>query len=241
MFKKQISVPLLKQAESAYRSMTPSERWLFYSLATVVVFSALILLTRVYTNSTVVVPARGGSITEGVVGAPRFINPILAISQTDKDLSELIYAGLMTTNERGKLIPELAESYTVSDDAKVYTFTLKKGLEFHDGTPLTASDVVFTIKKALQPGIKSPERANWEGVNVKQDGDLKVIFTLSKPYSQFLQNTTLGILPEEHWYKLTADEFIFSNLNTSPIGSGPYKFIAMDHNLSLIHISSPRD
>ncbi len=232
MFKKQISIPLLKQAESIYKSMTASERWLFYTLTAIVAITSLILLIRVYNNSTVVVPSTGGSITEGVVGAPRFINPVLAISQTDKDLSELIYAGLMTTDEQGKLVPELAESYTVSEDAKEYTFILKEGLEFHDGTPLTASDVVFTIEKALQPDIKSPERANWEGVNVKQDGDLKVVFTLSKPYSQFLQNTTIGILPEEHWYKLTADEFIFSNLNTSPIGSGAYKFISMDHNNS---------
>ncbi|MCD5384318.1 MAG: peptide ABC transporter substrate-binding protein [Candidatus Pacebacteria bacterium] len=232
MFKKQISIPVLKQAEASYKKMAPFERWAFYALVIALVASTLILTTRVYVYSTVLVPASGGTIIEGVVGAPRFINPVLAISQTDKDLSKLVYAGLMAMDSSGKLVPKLAASYTVSDDSKEYTFTLLDGLTFHDGTPLTAEDVVFTIEKAVQPDIKSPERVNWEGVKVTQDGYLTVIFTLSKPYSQFLQNTTLGILPEEHWNKLSADEFIFSNLNTSPIGSGPYKFINMSHDNS---------
>ncbi len=232
MFKKHINIPLLKQAEVAYKAMTPSERWLFYLLFFIVIISTFTLSYKLYTSTTIIVPKSGGSITEGLVGAPRFINPILALSQTDKDLSELIYAGLMGVNEDGELVPELAQSYTVSEDSKKYTFILRKNLVFHDGTPLTASDVIFTIQKALQPDIKSPERANWEGVTIEQDGDYKITFTLNKPYAQFLQNTTLGILPEEHWNKLSADEFIFSNLNTSPIGSGPFKFVNMAHDNS---------
>jgi peptide/nickel transport system substrate-binding protein len=232
MLNKSINIPLLNKAESAYKFMTPSERWLFYILSGIVLLASLSLGGRLYTNSTVITPASGGTIVEAAVGAPRFINPILAISQTDKDLSELIYSGLMTMDQGGQLIPSLAESYTVSEDSKEYTFTLRPGLEFHDGTPLTASDVIFTIQKALQPEIKSPERANWEGVTIEQEGELVVKFTLSKPYSQFLQNTTLGILPEEHWYKLSADEFIFSSLNTSPVGSGPYKFVSMSNDNS---------
>jgi len=232
MFNKKISIPLLKQVEEIRRALQPAERWVFYSIAILLTLSTLTLAHKVYIKTTVLVPDTGGKITEGVIGAPRFVNPVLAISQTDKDLSEIIYAGLMTRDIDGSLIPELAQSYTISDDALTYTFTLNTDLNFHDGTPLTTDDVLFTIQKAMQPDIKSPERANWEGVSIEKIDDITITFSLEKPYAQFLQNTLIGILPEEHWGKLTADEFIFSKLNTEPIGSGPYKFISAEHNTS---------
>jgi len=225
-------IPALARVEAIYESMCPTERWAFYLLSALLVLSTFALMSQVHTKTTILVPSSGGKITEGVIGAPRFVNPVLAISQTDKDLSELIYAGLMTRDTNGSLIPELAQSYTISDDALTYTFTLKPHLIFHDGTPLTTDDVLFTIQKAIQPDIKSPERANWEGVTIKKIDDTTITFSLEKPYAQFLQNTLLGILPEEHWGKLTADEFIFSKLNTEPIGSGPYKFTSAQHNTS---------
>ena len=232
MLNKTIKIPALARVEAIYESMCPTERWAFYLLSALLVLSTFALMSQVHTKTTILVPSSGGKITEGVIGAPRFVNPVLAISQTDKDLSELIYAGLMTRDTNGSLIPELAQSYTISDDALTYTFTLKPHLIFHDGTPLTTDDVLFTIQKAIQPDIKSPERANWEGVTIKKIDDTTITFSLEKPYAQFLQNTLLGILPEEHWGKLTADEFIFSKLNTEPIGSGPYKFTSAQHNTS---------
>ena len=160
MFKKRVTLKPLSYAEDIYATMSPVERWIFYILATIFILSTFALIAQVRTQTTVLVPSIGGKITEGVIGAPRFVNPILAISQTDKDLTKLIYAGLMTRNSKGEIVPELAKSYSVSDDSKKYTFILHKNLTFHDGTPLTADDVVFTVNKILQPGIKSPERAN---------------------------------------------------------------------------------
>ena len=232
MFTKTITIPVLKHVEDMRTSFSPSEKWAFYILAILLMLSAFALMHRVYVNATVLVPEPGGKITEGVIGAPRFVNPVLAISQTDKDLSKLIYAGLMTRDATGTLVPELAESYSISDDALVYTFILRDNLSFHDGTPLTSDDVLFTIEKAMQPGIKSPERANWEGVTIEQVDARTITFTLTKPYAQFLQNTLLGILPQEHWGELSADEFIFSKLNTTPIGSGPYQFVSAVHSAS---------
>ncbi len=232
MLYKSITVPIIKHIENIYRSLTPTERWIFYVLSILLALSTLSLMYQIYSNATVPVPQSGGSIVEGVIGAPRFVNPVLAISQTDKDLSELIYAGLMTRDADGNIIPELAKSYTISDDSLTYTFTLNENLTFHDGTPLSADDVLFTIEKILEPGIKSPERANWEGVTVEKVDDLTITFTLKKPYAQFLQNTLIGILPKEHWEGLSADEFIFSKLNTEPIGSGPYQFISATHSTS---------
>src|SRR5207249_3291203 len=87
----------------------------------------------------------------------------------------------------------------------------------------TADDVVFTVSKIQDPALKSPIRANWEGVSVAKVDDHTVSFTLKSPYAPFIENLTLGILPKSLWQNVSSDEFPFSNLNTSPVGSGPYR------------------
>lgn len=171
---------------------------------------------------TVAIP--GGSLTEGVIGSPRFINPLLAISDTDRDLVMLTYSGLMRVGPDGKLIPDLAKSYTISKDGLTYHFYLKDKIYWHDGQPITAADIVFTIKRATDPQIKSPKRADWDGVDVKQINPKEIVFVLKRPYSYFLQNTTMGILPEHLWSKVSAESFSLNKLNVEPVGSGPYQF-----------------
>ena len=83
----------------------------------------------------------GGTYVEAMVGAPRFINPLLATSDTDTDLSHLVFSGLTRVDTSGNLVPDLASDYSVSPDSKVYTFTLKPDLRWQDGEPLTADDV----------------------------------------------------------------------------------------------------
>jgi peptide/nickel transport system substrate-binding protein len=168
-------------------------------------------------------PAYGGTLTEGVVGSPRFVNPLLALSDTDRDLVALVYAGLMGEDGGGNLIPVLAESYAVSEDGKNYTFVLRADAVFSDGSPVTADDVVFTVEKAQDPALKSPEYANWSGVSVAAVDPRTVEFTLAKAYAPFLENATLGILPSNLWRDISNDEFPFSELNTEPVGAGPFK------------------
>lgn len=169
------------------------------------------------------IPRSGGTHTEGVIGTPRFINPLLAVSRADQDIAAVVYAGLLTRDATGQLIPELAASYNISEDGTVYTFTLKDGLTFHDGTPLTAADVEFTIRRAASPGIHSPLFADWEGVGVDVRDERTIVFTLPEPYQPFLNNATIGILPKHLWADLSDDEFSFSQFNVEPIGAGPYK------------------
>lgn len=225
-------ISLVREAERLRSTFSPLERWVFAGLSALLILATLGLMQSAYLATTRVVPASGGSVSEGVVGAPRFVNPVLALSQTDKDLTKLVYAGLLTIDESGSLVPELAESYEVSEDARTYTFRLKDDLTFHDGSPLTADDVAFTVSKALDPAVKSPERANWEGVTVTVVDPQTITFTLSKPYAQFIQNATLGILPQVHWGQLSADEFVFSQLNAEPIGAGPFTFVSATHSSS---------
>lgn len=181
------------------------------------------MLARLNSAISITVPAEGGTHTEGIAGYPRFINPVLASSDADRDMTELIYAGLMQPSGDGTLEPELAAEYAVSDDGRVYTFQIREDAVFHDEHPVTAEDVVFTISKTQDGSIRSPQQSNWDGVEVKQIDKRTVQFRLQEPYSPFLENTTIGILPKHRWEQISSEQFNFSPLNTNPIGAGPYE------------------
>jgi peptide/nickel transport system substrate-binding protein len=220
----------LERIMNIVRSFSLTEKTLFVIFSIVFIFSGLTLLYKVNKSFLVEVPDYGGSLTEGVVGSPRFINPLLASSDTDRDLTSLIYSGLMKIDDQGKLVPDIAESYTVSDDELNYVFKLKNNITFHDGKKLTADDVVFTIEKAQDPELKSPREANWIGVKVEKIDETTVAFTLKQAYAPFLQNTTIGILPKHIWSDATIEEFPFSQYNIKPVGTGPYKVESVSQN-----------
>lgn len=98
-------------------------------------------------RKTVATPTFGGTFNEGIIGTPRFVNPVLAVTRADKDLTALVYDGLLRLGEDGVLIPSIAESITVSEDGLTYNVIMKQHIHFHDGSPLTAHDVAFTVEK----------------------------------------------------------------------------------------------
>lgn len=201
--------------------LSPGDRLVAYVLCAAFFLSAVFGLVALERSFMVAAPAHGGSLTEGVLGSPRFVNPLLAITDADRDLATLTYAGLMGIGPDG-LIPVLAESYTISEDGKTYTFTLRENAKWSDGRPITSGDVVFTIQKAVDPKIKSPERPNWLNVRVEAVDARTVKFTLPKAYAPFLENTTLGILPSHIWSKIPDEQFPFSLYMSQPVGAGPY-------------------
>ena len=223
LFGKEFHIPSFNGVYRALESMSPFERLLFWLLTVALVLSTFAVFVQINRETTTQIPVNGGTAREGVIGAPRFINPLLALSDTDRDLAMLLYAGLTRPTAEGSLVPDLAERYTISDDGIVYTFTLRDDARFHDGVPVTADDVVFTVELAQDPTIKSPRRADWEGVLVEKINDREVRFTLQRPYAPFLENTTMGILPRHIWLNVSPQEFAFSNFNTQPIGAGPFK------------------
>jgi len=204
------------------KTFSLTEKVLFYTLSIICIVSGLTLLYRVNNYFSVEIPEQGSSLVEGLIGAPRLINPILAVSETDKDVTALVYSGLMRSTPDNGLIPDIAESYSISDDRLAYTFTIRDNAQFHDGTPVTADDVIFTIVSAQNPQIKSPKRSNWEDVAIEKVSDTQIIFRLPKPYTPFLHNMTLGILPKHIWSVIDVNEFALSDFNIEPIGSGPY-------------------
>lgn len=191
-----------------------------------------VYLTQLSMRYTVHTPVFGGTFSEGIIGTPRFINPVLAVTRADKDLSALLYDGLMRLGADGTLIPDTAESVTISEDGLTYNIVLKQNIYFHDGVHLTARDVVFTIQRIQDPVLNSPLRANFDGIVVEEVGEYEINFVLPEAYSPFIENLTFGIIPEHIWKDAGVDEFPFSRYNSEPIGSGPYKISKIDRNTS---------
>jgi len=223
----------LARVERIVHTLSPFEKLVFIAFVLLALAGSLALLYSVHaTYLSSETPTWGGELTEGIIGFPRFVNPLLAVSDADRDITALVFSGLMRSRFNDSPVPDLAESYTVSEDKLVYTFTIREGAVFHDGTPVTADDVVFTIRGTQDPALKSPRRANWDGVLVEKVDDRTVSFTLPQPYGAFLENATIGILPAHIWRNISPDEFPFSALNTEPVGAGPYSVskITRDHS-----------
>lgn len=208
--------------------------------ALIVLVSFLGILSEVTKKFGVEMPAFGGTLREGVVGSPRFINPLLAQTDADRDMVELVYSGLFRYDGEGRVVPALAEKYEVSQDGLLYTISLKNKLYWPDRKKLTADDIVFTVSLAKNPLVQSPKRANWEGVNIEKVDEKTISFHLNKPYSPFLENLTLGILPQHLWENILPSQAAFAALNTDPVGAGPYKITSVrrDSQGSIVSIKT---
>src|SRR3989344_4264334 len=222
-------LPTKQELKKIIWSFSKKEWLVFGGLLLILFISTLGILQTINKSFMESVPLRGGSIREGVLGSPRFTNPVLALTDPDKDMVALVYNGLVRKSPDGEIIPDLAESIDMSPDGLTYTFVLKENLRFHDGEPLTTDDVIFTITQVQDTIMKSPRKGNWDGVSVEKIGDKTVKFILRKPYATFLENATLGIMPLHIW----ADSPIELNeANKTPIGSGPYKVVKVNQQSS---------
>lgn len=205
-----------------YRSLTPEKVlvfWILLTIGTILFFAALVQFNKRYL---ITVPTYGGEIREGILGTPRFINPVLSTSDQDKDLTALVFAGLTKKNQDGLVILDMAEKITISDDGLRYTAVLKDTARFHDGEKVTTDDIIYTIGMVQNPLIKSPYRVLWEGVTTQKDSDLQITFILKKPFPLFMETLSFGILPKHIWKNLNEDQISLSDLNIHAIGSGPY-------------------
>ncbi len=193
-------------------------RTLFFAIIACVIWGVLTVNSS-YLAST---PVPGGTLVEGIVGIPRFVNPVLAVTRADLDMTALVYRGLMKINSNGELVPDIAESVTVSDDGKTYNIIIRRDVRFHDDTPLTARDVAFTIGLIQNPDLKSPLRANWAGVTLEEINEYELNIVLDEAYTPFIENFTVGIIPRHIWSELPIEQVPFSQRNTEPVGSGSF-------------------
>ena len=224
--------PDKKQIKSLANFLSPKERYLVIGLSLVIVISLFAIPIGYWSSITFAGPDFGGSFTEGLVGEPRFINPLILSNDTDRDLAQLIYSGLLKNDGKGNFIPDLAQSFSISDDGLIYRFSLKKNVRWHDGRNFSTDDVIFTVKTTQNPDFSSPQRINWQGVETVKIDDLSLEFRLKNPYVQFINNLSLGILPAHLWQEVKPSNFILYELNLKPIGTGPYKFFKLKKDKS---------
>lgn len=198
------------------------------------------ILYSEYISHTKVIPADKGSFSEGMVGAPRFLNPLYADSNdVDRDISEVLYSGLMAYDINGNLVPDLAKSYSLADDGTTYEFILKDNLKWSDGAPLTADDILYTISIIQDADYKSPLRGAWLGVTGQKITNTSLRLKLKNPYSSFLETCVLKILPKHIWSNISASDFPLSPYNLQPISNGPYivKSVNRDKNNNITSLT----
>ncbi|MBD3245300.1 MAG: hypothetical protein GF335_04915 [Candidatus Moranbacteria bacterium] len=219
---------------SLFRDLRLKERILILSLSLIFFLSSSWFLFNYYIKNTRIAPAKGGTYIEGIVGKPEYINPILAKgNETDLSLSQLIFSGLMKYDRDGNLVNDVAASWSISDDKTTYTVKIRDDVVFHDGEPLTAEDVIFTINTIKNRRFNSPLRFNWTTTEVSKGNGNEVVFVLKEPFTPFLHNLTFGILPKHIWQDIGPSDFLLSKYNKEePIGSGPYIFYRNDTNES---------
>ncbi|EKE19237.1 MAG: hypothetical protein ACD_9C00074G0004 [uncultured bacterium] len=214
-----------KNWKAIANALTFKEKIIVTLLLIVIAVSFVVWLGSIYFNYTKAVPKVGGEYTEGIVGQPLYINPLLSqTSEADGDLVQLVYSGLFKYDKEGHIANDLAESYSVSEDKKEYTVSLKKGALWHDGKEINAEDVFFTFSILQDPSYKSPLRQSLLGVDIRLVDDYTIVFSLSNPYTGFLDNLTVGLLPKHIWENIAPEKFALAENNLNPIGSGPYVF-----------------
>ncbi|MFH1430017.1 MAG: peptide ABC transporter substrate-binding protein [Candidatus Uhrbacteria bacterium] len=192
------------------------------------ILGATVALVGWYRRVTVVVPDVGGTYVEGLLGSPRFVNPLFApANDVDQDLVRLIYAGLFRIDEQGSVVPDLAESYTVGDDGKTITVVLRDDARWHDGANVTIDDVRFTISLIQGADAGSPLRGSFRGITLERVDDYTLKFTTERPLAVFLTALTVGIIPEHLWVNTPPAHLPLAELNLRPIGTGPFRFVEL--------------
>ena len=222
-FLKKSRWPSKKQWVQFFFVLTRKEKMAFFVCLCLFLGSGLFLAINGYLQSTEVRPSAGGKYVEGVVGSPRFINPIYSQgSDVDRNLVEIIFSNL---------VPDLTRELKVKDDGNVYEIYLREDVFWHDGEKLTADDVIFTVKTIQNPDYKSPLRANYLGIEVQKINDYALSLKIKDPYSAFLERLEdLKIMPEHIWQNISPQNFLLTNHNLRPIGSGPYQFKELKQN-----------
>ncbi len=168
-------------------------------------------------------PVRGGTITVAINAEPPHLDPTASTSQ---EIARMLYGnvleGLVRFDDEGKILPLLAERWTVSKDGLAFTFTLKRGVKFHNGEPFTPAAVKAKFDRARTAGSGHTNPAYYKGITEVAAPDAQtVVFRLAKPNADFLFNLARPDSVIHAQGDLEAQK-------TSPVGTGPFRFVAWD-------------
>ena len=172
-------------------------------------------------------PSDGGVYSEALVGGLSRLNPLLdATNSADRDVDRLVFSGLVSYDASGLPIPELADSWGVSQDGKTYNFSIRQNATWHDGIPVTADDIIFTIGLIGEDASMYPSSVKelWKSIQVNKLNEKTIQFVLPEPFAPFLDYVTFGVLPVHVLAGTNSEALASSPFNLAPIGTGPYKF-----------------
>jgi peptide/nickel transport system substrate-binding protein len=204
-------------------------RWQFLVVALTLIVVAVLLLTQQQplVNPILPQPASGGIYTEALIGSFGRLNPLLDLNNpADRDVDRLLFSSLLKFDSQGIPQPDLAESWGVSADGKIYNITLRANANWDDGSPVTSDDVLFTLSllRSQDSAFPPDVRNLWDGVQITRLNDKNIKFVLPEPFVPFLDYLTFGILPKHLLESVAADQLASNGFNLTPVGSGPYKF-----------------
>jgi peptide/nickel transport system substrate-binding protein len=193
-------------------------------------------------SSTASMPLPGASpaadarpYVEGVLGVPKSVTPLTARTQADRDLVALLFSGLVRNGPGGTIVPDLAERWSVDKTGKTWTVDLRDDARWHDGQPVTADDVLFTIRTLQSPSYTGPSATSWNEVTVTSSGPRRVVFSLQTPLGGFLQALTQPLAPAHLMADIPIDELDEDPFGRAPVGSGPFALVELtDTSASLI-------
>jgi peptide/nickel transport system substrate-binding protein len=210
---------MFERFKHLYLSFSPGERRAFLGAAALFAVGLVALGVVLFRNGTAVVPSRGGDYTEGIVGQPSYVNPVLASSDADRALVRLLFASLS----------DIADKTDVDTTGRVWKIRLKEGLRWSDGEKLTSDDVIFTVERIQDPNAQSPLFASWQGVAASRLSELELQFNLVNPYPFFAENLReLFILPKHLFAETPPANWRLSEFNLKPVSSGPYRFVSYE-------------
>ncbi|HSE61538.1 MAG TPA: peptide ABC transporter substrate-binding protein [Candidatus Saccharimonadales bacterium] len=171
------------------------------------------------------IPAEGGIYTEGVVGSIDNLNPIFAATPAERSASRLLFASLLTYDDQGDLVGELAQHWSFDDTGKVFTLSLRPQARWQDGAPITADDVIFTFALIKNADTRSPLYASWRNIGVEKIDAQTVRFILPAVYAGFPNSLNVGMLPQHTLKEVKPSELRTEPFNRAPaVGSGPFAF-----------------
>lgn len=178
--------------------------------------------------------AAPGTLRLGLQDAPSTLDPALASNVPAIAVSHWLYNGLVTFDDQARIVPELAERYQVSKDGKVLTFTLRKGVRFHDGRALTAADVAYSLTRLFWPETKSPGSSFYRAIAGSEDvlaGKTRTLAGITTPKPDTVairlsapQPTFLQVLGLNYAAVLPAGAGERAGFAQAPVGTGPFRF-----------------
>jgi peptide/nickel transport system substrate-binding protein len=198
----------------------------------VVVSGAAVAIDRAETRS--VVPAYGGTYVEGVTSSAQYLNPVLAATRVDDDVVRLVFSGLSRYRSDGSIQGDLAQTFSTSEDGKVWTFEIRDDARWHDGKPVISDDVVYTVALLQDTAYVGQYSDAFRGVKVERVDDRIVRFTLPDAYGPFAASTTVPLLPSHLLAKVDYAALPRVAFNQHPIGSGPFRVVEVDSRQTVL-------